>query len=67
LLGGLDRDLTGDEIASGLTRLEAELPLRAPVLLTQLQESTAAYDPHPKPTLNPKVTMPLRSDYGIKS
>ncbi|MBI5954914.1 MAG: PD40 domain-containing protein [Chloroflexi bacterium] len=38
LLGDLDRDLTGDEIANGLNRLEAELPLRAPVLLTQFQK-----------------------------
>ena len=29
LLGDLDRDLTGDEIASGLNRLEAELQQRA--------------------------------------
>jgi WD40 repeat protein/energy-coupling factor transporter ATP-binding protein EcfA2 len=45
LLGDLDRDLTGDEIASGLNRLEAELPLRAPVLLTQLQEQTRRLRP----------------------
>ena len=40
LLGDLDRDLTGDEIAVGLNRLETELPLRAPILQTQFQEQT---------------------------
>jgi hypothetical protein len=52
LLGDLDRDLTGDEIALGLNRLEAELPLRAPILLTQFQEQTRRL----RPTLktNPK-------------
>jgi WD40 repeat protein len=38
LLGDLDRDLTGDEIAVGLHRFEIELSFRAPVLLTQFQE-----------------------------
>jgi WD40 repeat protein len=45
LLGDLDRDLTRDEIASGLTRLEAELPLRAPILLTQFHEQTRRLRP----------------------
>lgn len=40
LLGDLDRDLTGDEIAAGLYRLEIELPLRAPILLRQFVEQT---------------------------
>jgi hypothetical protein len=38
LLGDLDRDLTGEEIASGLNLLEVELPIRAPILLSQFQE-----------------------------
>jgi energy-coupling factor transporter ATP-binding protein EcfA2 len=52
LLGDLDRDLTGDEIAIGLNHLEAKLPIRAPILLTQLQEQTRRL----RPTLktNPK-------------
>jgi energy-coupling factor transporter ATP-binding protein EcfA2 len=37
-LGNLERDLNGDEIEIGLQRLEAELPLRAPVMLKQFQE-----------------------------
>jgi WD40 repeat protein/energy-coupling factor transporter ATP-binding protein EcfA2 len=37
LLGDLDRDLTGIEIAFGLERLESELPHRAPVLLDEFQ------------------------------
>jgi hypothetical protein len=45
LLGDLDRDLTGEEIAAGLNRLESELPLRAPVLLTQFQEQTRRLRP----------------------
>ena len=40
LLGDLDRDLTGDEIAAGLNHLKAELPLRAPILLHQFEEQT---------------------------
>lgn len=38
LLGDLERDLTGEEIAWGLKCLEDELPLRAPILLVQFQE-----------------------------
>ena len=38
LLGNLDRDLTGQEIALGLERLEAELRFRAPILLAPFQE-----------------------------
>ncbi|HXQ37655.1 MAG TPA: hypothetical protein VN843_26825, partial [Anaerolineales bacterium] len=45
LLGDLDRDLTGDEIALGLNRLESELPLRAPVLLFQFQERAGRLRP----------------------
>ena len=52
LLGDLDRDLTGEEITLGLNRLETELPLRAPVLLTQFQEQTRRLRPSLK--TNPK-------------
>ena len=45
LLGNLDRDLTGKEIAFGLDRLESELPVRAPVLLAQFQEQTRRLRP----------------------
>lgn len=45
LLGSLERDLTGNEIALGLTRLESELPLRAPVLLTRFQEQARRLRP----------------------
>jgi len=38
LLGNLDRDLTGPEIALGLQRLETELQFRAPILLVPFQE-----------------------------
>jgi conflict system STAND superfamily ATPase/WD40 domain-containing protein len=47
LLGNLERDLNGDEIALGLQRLETELPLRAPVLMNQFQELAR----HLRPTL----------------
>jgi hypothetical protein len=52
LLGDLDRDLTGDEIAIGLNRLETELPVRAPILRTQFQEQTRRLRPSLK--TNPK-------------
>ena len=45
LLGDLERDLTGDEIVSGLNRLESELPLRAPVLLIPFQEQARRLRP----------------------
>ena len=45
LLGDLDRDLTGDEIVSGLNRLESELPLRAPILLVPFQEQARRLRP----------------------
>lgn len=51
-LGNLDRDLTGDEIAAGLNRIEAEFPQRAPILLIQLQELTRRLRPLLK--TNPK-------------
>jgi len=45
LLGNLERDLNGDEIALGLGRLEAELKLRAPVLMSQFQEQARRLRP----------------------
>jgi energy-coupling factor transporter ATP-binding protein EcfA2 len=54
LLGGLDRDLTGKEIALGLERFESELPQRAPVLLVQFQEQVR----HLRPSLKtPSVSL----------
>ena len=47
MLGELDRDLTGKEIALGLERFESELPQRAPVLLVQFQEQVR----HLRPSL----------------
>lgn len=44
-LGDLDRELTGDEIAQGLQRLENELPRRAPILLSQFQEQSRRLKP----------------------
>jgi len=41
MLGNLDRDLTGEEIASGLRRLEKLLPNRAPVLLPPFKAAAA--------------------------
>jgi uncharacterized delta-60 repeat protein len=38
MLGNLDRDLTGEEIAAGLRRLDKLLPNRAPVLLSHYKE-----------------------------
>lgn len=45
LLGNLDRDLTGTEIALGLERLASELPQRAPILLVQFQEQSRRLRP----------------------
>ncbi|MEW6403750.1 MAG: hypothetical protein AB1649_18300 [Chloroflexota bacterium] len=46
LLGDLDRDPTGNEITSGLDRLELELPVRAPVLLGPFQEQVRRLRPY---------------------
>ncbi|HNF36930.1 MAG TPA: hypothetical protein PLZ03_19185, partial [Anaerolineales bacterium] len=51
MLGNLDRDLTGEEIASGLRRLEKLLPNRAPVLLPQFKGAAARL----RPTLKTEV------------
>ncbi len=61
LLGGLDRDLTGDEIDIGLNRLEAELPIRAPILLAQFQSQAH----HLRPTL--KTNLIALSDHARKA
>ncbi len=45
LLGNLERDLHGDEIALGLQRLDAELTLRAPTLESQFQEQARRLRP----------------------
>lgn len=45
MLGNLDRDLTGEEIASGLRRLDKLLPNRAPVLLSHYKEQVGRLRP----------------------
>jgi WD40 repeat protein len=51
MLGNLDRDLTGEEIASGLRRLDKLLPNRAPVLLPHYKEQVGRL----RPTLKTEV------------
>jgi hypothetical protein len=51
LLGDLDRDLTGEEIASGLRRLDKLLPNRAPVLLPHYKEQVGRL----RPTLKTEI------------
>jgi hypothetical protein len=51
MLGNLDRDLTNDEIASGLRRLDKLLPNRAPVLLPHYKEQVGRL----RPTLKTEV------------
>jgi WD40 repeat protein/energy-coupling factor transporter ATP-binding protein EcfA2 len=45
MLGNLDRDLTGEEIAAGLRRLDKLLPNRAPVLLPHYKEQVGRLRP----------------------
>jgi ABC-type multidrug transport system fused ATPase/permease subunit len=61
LLGDLDRDLTGTEIALGLERLKTELPLRAPVLLVQFQEQSRRLHPSLK-TSSSSLSEPARKE-----
>jgi hypothetical protein len=51
MLGNLDRDLTGEEIASGLRRLDKLLPNRAPVLLPHYKEQVGRL----RPTLKTEI------------
>ena len=51
MLGNLDRDLTGEEITTGLRRLEKSLPNRTPVLLPQFKAAGARL----RPTLKTEV------------
>lgn len=51
LLGNLERELMGEEIALGLRRLERLLPRRAPVLQSQFNEQTIRLRPYLKTNL----------------
>jgi WD40 repeat protein len=51
MLGNLDRDLTGEEIASGLRRLDKLLPNRAPILLPYYKEQVGRL----RPTLKTEI------------
>jgi formylglycine-generating enzyme required for sulfatase activity/energy-coupling factor transporter ATP-binding protein EcfA2 len=51
MLGNLDRDLTGEEIASGLRRLDKLLPNRAPVLLPHYKAQVGRL----RPTLKTEI------------
>ena len=51
MLGNLDRDLTGEEIAAGLRRLDKLLPNRAPVLLPHYKEQVGRL----RPTLKTEI------------
>lgn len=51
MLGNLDRDLTGEETAAGLRRLDKLLPNRAPVLLPHYKEQVGLL----RPTLKTEI------------
>lgn len=51
MLGNLDRDLTGEEIATGLRRLDKLLPNRAPILLPHYKEQVGRL----RPTLKTEI------------
>ena len=51
ILGNLDRDLTGEEIAAGLRRLDKLLPNRAPVLRPHYKEQVGRL----RPTLKTEI------------